>query len=815
MGPDARRSMQARLWCHFVTVPGHRLQVVADDRVHDLAWSDGHWWSAVVDVDAAYRYRLVSDEDVVVVTERGPDHELPPGLADGESVVDRWQSHDPLRPARRSTLFSRALAAHHPATTGEVAGRGVRLRLLEPDVPPGWDLRVVGDGPALGAWQPGGAPALRPAPDGYPWWEVTVADAAALGTAYRHVLVGPDGQVQHEVGDDRVLPADLPTGAVVVDEAFRGRPGWRGAGVAVPVFALRGDRSLGVGQFTDLPAFVDWAADAGMTMVQLLPVNDTIVEHGWADSYPYDPVSVHALHPLYVDVLDLPGAAGVADAVHVLREQLDGLDEVAYERVMAAKWSLLRRLHLDAPADEAVTAFAEAEWDWLGPYALWCVLRDRHGTADHTAWGEDATFDLDRVAEVADPAHPDHGELMLHVWVQYHLRRQLDAAAAHAWGRGVALKGDLPIGVSPTSVETWVHPEWFDLGAQSGAPPDDFATDGQNWGFPTYDWAAMAADGYSWWRHRFEALARTFDAYRIDHVLGFFRIWEIPDGVTSGLLGRFRPCLPLSEPELRGWLDDVDLDALTTPADDDPTDVALLEVDGGWHPRIRWWETSVHARLSPDARAAFDAMANDFLHSRHDQLWRGRGRMALQGVVGATRLLACGEDLGMVPPQVPEVMHDLGVLSLEIERMPKAAGHWRTDPAATPHLSVTSTGTHDMPVLRAWWRDTPATVGRLWSEVLGRAGAPPLDLSPPLAEELVSRQLAAPAMLCVLPVQDWLAIDGDLRRDEPDAEQINQPEDRHHRWRYRLHVTTRQLHASTRFTRRVHDMIVASGRATG
>ena len=573
--------MHLRLMCHYATVPGHRLQVVVGDQATDLAWTDGDWWTATVEVNGPYHYRVVAD-DVVVAREVAPEHRVPPPVTAGDVVVDRWQVHDPVRPARRSTLFSRAVAAHRPAVPESAPRHGVRLRLLEPDVPAGWQLVAVGAGAGLGAWQVEDAPALVPAPDGYPWWQASVA--GDLGTAYRYALRGPEGQVLWETGDDRRLPAGVAPTATVVDEAFGGRPGWRGAGVAVPVFALRGERSLGVGQFGDLPAFVDWAADAGLAVVQLLPVNDTIAVHGWDDSYPYDPVSVHALHPMYVDVEDLPGAERVADAVAMLRDELDALDAVDYPRVMAAKWSLLRHLYLAAPPDPAVTAFAEAEWDWLGPYALWCVLRDHYGTADHATWGSDADFDADRVAEMAAPAHPDHDELMFHVWVQYHLRRQLDAAADHAWGRGVALKGDLPIGVSPTSVETWVHPEWFHLGTQTGAPPDDFAVDGQNWGFPTYAWDAMAQDGYGWWRHRFEALARTFDAYRIDHVLGFFRIWEIPAGASSGLLGRFRPCLPLSGAEVRGWLDDVDLDALTRPPADDPRDVALLAAEGGWHP---------------------------------------------------------------------------------------------------------------------------------------------------------------------------------------------------------------------------------------
>jgi 4-alpha-glucanotransferase len=806
--------MRLRLHCHFRTVPGQRLEVVAGDGTHELTWTAGHWWAGAVDVRGAYGYRLV-DESGPVAREQGPPHAPPPGVAEGDVVVDRWQAYDPVRPARRSSLFSRALAVHHPAVPDASggAGTGLRLRLLEPAVPVGWSPVVLPAAADAATAARAGVARLDPAPDGYPWWQGRAVDPGALADGYRYVLVGPGGEVVEGDREVRHLPPLDGGTAVVVDEALHALGGWRGAGVAVPVFALRGERSLGVGQFGDLPAFVDWAADAGLAMVQLLPLNDTIATHDWDDAYPYDPVSVQALHPLYVDVLDLPGAELVADEVETLRDELEAEDAVDYPRVMAAKWRLLRRLHDAVPRGREVAAFAATEWAWLGPYALWCVLRDRHGTPDPRRWGDDAAHAPGRVAGAREPGHPDHEEVMFHVWLQYHLRRQLDAAAAHARDRGVALKGDLPIGVSPTSVETWVHPEWFHPGTQSGAPPDDFAVDGQNWGFPTYDWEAMAADGYGWWRRRFASLARTFDAYRIDHVLGFFRIWEIPEGHRSGLLGRFRPCLPLSEAEVRGWLDDVDLEALTHPVADE-TDVALLAVRGGWHPRIQWWRTTAHRALRPDVRRAFDAMADHFYFTRHEHLWRGRGRMALSGVVGATDLLACGEDLGMVPPQVPEVMEDRGVLSLEIERMPKRLGAWRTDPAATPYLAVVSTGTHDMSVLRGWWAEEPEAAARLWREGLGRTGAPPVDPAPEVVQEVVAAQLASPSMLCILPVQDWLALDADLRRDDPTAERINVPSDRHHHWRYRLHLTTAQLHEAD-LTPRLRGLVVGAGRATG
>ena len=795
--------------CQYETTTGQRLQIVAGGKITELVWTTGHWWKGEVEISGAYRYRLV-EGDTIVRQEHGPDHEPPPGLTHGTQVVDRWQEQDALRTSRRSSLFSRARAVHHraePCIEPENSD-GVRFRLLEPDVPSGWHPVVLVTDGTNGSTI---TIPMRPAHDGYPWWEAVYGPTPVAG--YRYALRRPDGGLEPEPGQLRIVPPDA-TRTMVVDEAIRGRSGWRGAGLALPVFALRGEHSLGVGQFNDLPAFIDWAADAGMSVVQLLPINDTTVTHDWQDSYPYDPVSVHALHPLYIDVLDLPGADAVVDEVTRLRGELDGLPQIDYLRVMSAKWRLLRTLYAADRNCQGLLAFMDAEWDWLGPYALWCVLRDRHGTADRSEWGLDATFDPTRVAAVRRPDHADHDEFRFHAWLQFHLHRQLEAAAEHAWSRGVALKGDLPIGVSPHSVETWEHPEWFNIGTQTGAPPDDFAVDGQNWGFPTYDWEAMADDGYQWWRHRFAALARTFDAYRIDHVLGFFRIWEIPAGQHSGLRGRFLPCLPLTEPELRGWLDDIDLAPLVTPLDDDPRNQTLLAVPGGWHPRIQWWKTSGYDQLSTKNRSAFDDMANAFFYARHDALWRGRGRMALRGVVEATDMLACGEDLGMVPPQVPEVMRELGMLSLEIERMPKQLGHWRTDPATVPYLSVTSTGTHDMAVLRGWWRESPTTAARLWNEVLKHDGQAPTDLPSAAAEDIVAAQFASPAMLAILPLQDLLAIDAELAHEDPDAECINVPDDRHHRWCYRLHLTTSELHCAGPLTSRLRLLVERAGRAT-
>ncbi|MBA2336216.1 MAG: 4-alpha-glucanotransferase [Acidimicrobiia bacterium] len=869
-----------RLTCciRYHTAAGESLDVVVAGQPTLMSWLADGWWSAQITTyrGARYHYRVMRAGSEIAAERTS---RVTPDFAEGAgSVVDRWRQPDPADAALTSALFRNALQARHEdPVTGPPTG--VIFTVLAPEVPPGLRPGIIGAGPALGDWDQAAVIPMQPAP--FPWWRASVtADAGSLaGTEYKAVLLDGDGAiVLWEPGANRTLPPGLVRPVVVNDDRIGGSAGWRGAGVGIPVFSLRTARSVGVGQFTDLIPFVDWAADAGMSVVQLLPVNDTVKNHDWDDSYPYDVVSVSALHPMYLDLDDL-GAPGITVEVSTARTELEAEPEVAYERVMDAKQRLGRRAYQEVKPslgeDTAFAAFVDDEWEWLGPYSMWCLLRDRNGTAHHSSWGPHHRFDMATLQRMSSTASPEYDELQFHWWLQYQLHRQLAAAASHARRRGVSLKGDLPIGVSPTSVETWVHPRLFHLGAQAGAPPDAFAVRGQNWGFPTYDWEAMSRDGFAWWRDRFRVMARYVDAYRIDHVLGFFRIWEIPPHQVDGLLGRFRPCRPLTEDEVRAALGEVDLDRLLRPAIDvamlkevfaeaapllcqrfftgtgddlrlavggqrdllDAIDggaldgiavdarpsigrhlldlaagAILLRVGDGYQPRISWDATERYRRMTPAVRTAFDRMAADFFHHRHDRQWEEHGRRSLPAVLDATDMLACGEDLGMVPAMVPRVMNQLGLLSLEIERMPKTLGAWISDPAQAPYLSVVSPGTHDTSPLVEWWREDPEVSHRYWRQALGRPDPVPAEAGPDVIEAILRRHLASPAMLCIVPIADLIAVEGRLRRHDGLAERINQPADRYHRWSYRMHLTVETLAADTAFTARVRHLITDAAR---
>ncbi|MDE6831856.1 MAG: 4-alpha-glucanotransferase, partial [Muribaculaceae bacterium] len=346
-------------------------------------------------------------------------------------------------------------------------------------------------------------------------------------------------------------------------------PGWRGAGVAIPVFSLRSEDDFGVGDFYDLKKLVDWAEKTGQRFIQILPVNDTTMTHSWSDSYPYNANSTFALHPMYLRLEELGRLNDKSQMAYYeeMRKELNALADVDYEAVNRLKTQYTREM-FNQDGDNTLGSkdfadFMSDNSEWLMPYAAYCVLRDKYRTPDFHNWDVYADYDAKRI-EAFGKANKK--EIDFVCYQQYHLDRQLRHVREYAHSKGIAIKGDIPIGISRTSVDAWILPLLFNLDCQAGAPPDDFSVLGQNWGFPTYDWEEMSRDGFAWWKARFRKMAEYFDAYRIDHVLGFFRIWQIPMDAIHGLLGMFNPALPLTADEMISGYDfRMDVDLYTRP----------------------------------------------------------------------------------------------------------------------------------------------------------------------------------------------------------------------------------------------------------
>ena len=719
------------------------------------------------------------------------------------TIYDHWIDIPEDAYMYSSAFTECIMARQREKTTRSEYQSTIRLKVRAPQLRQEERLAIVGEPASLGAWD--ARKAIVMTEHEYHEWAVSL-DASQLPMGrfeFKFVIIGNEAEaLMWEQGANRSI--DVPQigqDEVIVYElsqaSFPIYP-WKGAGTVVPIFSLRSEGSFGVGDFGDLKQMIDWVAKTQQRILQVLPINDTNMTHTWQDSYPYNSISIYALHPQYTDLRQLPEIKDEKRKAHFeqLRQELNALPQIDYERMFSAKMDYLRELF----AQEWTTVkrrasykeFFEQNKEWLQPYAAFCVNRDKYGTADFSKWPKESSKFIVQSSKEHD----------FWCYVQYNLDQQMRAAHDYARKHRVVLKGDIPIGISRDGVEAWVEPKYFNLNGQAGAPPDSFSADGQNWGFPTYNWDEMLKDGCQWWVRRFRKMAEYFDAYRIDHVLGFFRIWEIPVPEKSGLEGQFAPALGLSREEIEGY---------GIYGHDD-----LFLVDhkrnDRWHPRIAVQYQEPYQKLDEGEKYNFNRLYNDYFYRRNNQFWYQEAMKKLPRLTQATRMLVCAEDLGMVPDCVPWVMNELRILSLEIQTMPKDSTIRFGKLKRNPYRSVCTFSTHDMPTLRQWWDEDEEQTQAYYNESLRRGGTAPHPLPGWLAKDIVSRQLTSPSMLCLLSLQDWLSIDECLRLPDQNAERINIPANPRHYWRYRMHLTIEQLMKEDDFNENIKTLITQSGR---
>lgn len=769
----------------------------------------------------------------------------------------------------------------------ETGSKIVRLIVRAPQLRDGERLGVLGADKALGAWDV--QKILPMTQHTYNEWVADIDAAHLEGSHLEFKFVAfrnAKNELLWETSMNRTV--DLPemkAGELVsyeLDQAFFALYNRKLAGTQVPVFSLRTRKSAGIGDFGDLKTMIDFVASTGQKVLQLLPINDTTITHTWTDSYPYSCISVFAIHPQYANLHALPelkDAKARAEAEKT-RAELNALDKIDYEKVNDFKINYLRQIFNQEGEKMMKTAeykaFFQDTKQWLVPYAQYSYLRDKNGTADFNQWPDHQVWDEAERKALTDPKTAAYKNVAFFYFVQFVLDRQMQEAHEHAKAKGVILKGDIPIGVNRNGCDVWMEPKYFNLNGQAGAPPDDFSANGQNWGFPTYNWFEMLKDGCQWWNRRFQNMARYFDAYRIDHVLGFFRIWEIPVSSVHGLLGQFAPALAMSREEIESYglhfqddrftrpfitdwvldrvfheragevkekyldrLDDeryqmkpeVDtqrkVEALFADATDEKelwlrdglyaliSDVLFVRDHtnpGVFHPRISAQLDFIYESLYDNDKAAFNRLYNDYFYRRNNQFWYQEAMKKLPKLVQATRMLVCAEDLGMVPDCVPWVMDELKILSLELQSMPKDPSVKFGHLSRNPYRSVCTISSHDMPTLRMWWDENIQRTQEYYNTMLYRQGPAPHPLPGWLASDIISRHLTSPSMLCILSIQDWLATDEALRLPDADAERINIPANPKHYWRYRMHLNIEDLAADKRFVQSITEMISQSGR---
>ncbi len=870
------------------------IQANGVETVYPLVTTDGTVWSGSLSIsdDIHYQYCIYADGNF---SRSEWDFNMRSICNDGNGkvihVVDAWRDK-PEMSFYYSSAFTDCIRCEEKsnkrALKKKTHSRTIRLNVTAPQLARDQMLVLSGNQDFLGNWDTTKGIPLEKGTGLLEWCVRLDASALTLPLEYKFYAANREtGEVidwetglNHSIGNLSVHENEEYIFSDIT--VYFSRPSWKGAGVAIPVFSLRSKKSFGVGDFGDLKKMIDWATLTHQSVVQILPINDTTITHTWVDSYPYKSISIYALHPMYMDlnVLGKLKDAKKSAAFAKRQKELNALSQIDYEAVNSAKLEYIKQKFDEEgenvlESDKYKLFFADNE-SWLMPYAAFSYLRDKFGTADFHLWGDYQKFDRQKIAQLCSPERAIYKEIAFCYYIQYNLHLQLSEAGTYARTHHIILKGDIPIGVSRHSVETWTEPHYFNLDGQAGAPPDDFSVKGQNWGFPTYNWDEMAKDGYAWWRRRFKQMAQYFDAYRIDHILGFFRIWEIPIDAVHGLLGQFSPALPMSVGEIQRYGLWFRPDFFTKPFINDhvldkifgehaqevrlnylqsihdglyqmlpqyDTQRKVEEAFAGktdeksnwlreglhslisdvlfipdrknpnmYHPRIAVQFDFVYEALSWEEKEVFNRLYNDYYYRRHNDFWYHEAMKKLPCLIGATRMLVCGEDLGMVPDCVEAVMKQLQILSLELQRMPKSPNAEFGHVAAYPYLSVCTFSSHDTSTIREWWEEDYGKTARYFQNELHRQDDIPPYASAWICKLIVDLQLNSNSMLTILSFQDWLSINESVRLADASAERINVPADPRHYWRYRMHLTLEELMNSDELNEEIKSMISNSGR---
>lgn len=642
-------------------------------------------------------------------------------------------------------------------------------------------------------------------------------------------------------------------------------------GVLIPVFSLRSGQSCGCGEFADLKILADWCEKAGLDTIQLLPVNDT-----GDDPSPYNALSAFALHPVYCRIDDIPELASMAPElqkkvftkINKLKKNLNPLARVAYAEVLTGKLTVLNEIYEYSrsliDADKKFTEWVSAN-PWVREYGVFRTLKAHHNHAGWQSWRpEFKNGNTDVIARVwKDPVLGDRARY--YAWVQFRLEEQFLATAMHLSKMGIMLKGDIPIMMNEDSADVWAHGANFQLDQRAGAPPDMFAQMGQNWGFPIYNWDYLAAHDYDWWRQRLLQADKFYHAYRIDHVLGFFRIWTIDRNHREGLLGYFRPSIYVSstdlhslgfdngrikwlaEPHVYGWklhelfgMRSVEITArcfnrignedlyifkpeitgekslYEIPLIDHECDLllglyrdrALISVDDGlWSTSWTFRDCSRYQGLNEQEKLGFEELVAR-RGRESEELWQKNGEKLLRFMKETVPMLTCAEDLGVIPQCVPQTLQQLEILSLKI---PRWAREWNREGSPFirvedyPFLSVCAPSVHDTSTLREWW-ETDNDKWIFW-DAMQFGGACPEHYSSETAKKVIARLLQTGSAMCMFQIQDLFALEPAYFVSDPATERVNIPGTvQTSNWSYRIPMLVEDLIENSDFAKRIKEM---------
>lgn len=874
----------------YYAKPGEKLELIIHEkdsscRSHAMFYTENGLWKCEVDYfskSIIHQY-CVTDEKGNIVHEEFVHHFLNfPHNYKEFIIFDQWNNKNFPENYLNNKILKNKLTLPKSRKISVLKKHTHLFRIEAPVYNPDWKIVLIGNTPSLGSWNYENAIHLSQTDFGI--WEAGVEVPEIQRIEYKYAIFDENQQkiIDIEGGENRLTAPNQQKDVlhIVADHYFRFKSYqmYHDAGVAIPVFSIRTEDGFGVGEFNDLKKLGDWASKTSLGIIQILPINDTTANYSWTDSYPYAAVSVYALHPQYLSIenLDFEIPKDLIEEYKTEKNELNSLELIDYEKMISSKWKYLNAIFNWGKEkiykDRNFKKFLKDNEEWLLAYSAFCVLRDKYKTPNFKNWKTHKKYIAGKIAPFFSAKNKDYDASMLHAWVQFQLHKQLNDAVEYLHSLGVSLKGDLPIGIYRYSVEAWTEPELFGMDFQTGAPPDQFTEIGQNWEFPTYNWEAMKNNNYKWWKNRFKALEKYFDAMRIDHILGFFRIWRMPISATQGILGYFNPAIPVVLDEFKArhipfnferyckpFINDEILwkyfgeesfkalefinknfdgtyqfkeefntqrkisDYFKEKSDDDLAEKLISlcanvlfvieekEQETVYHPRFNLFKTESYQYLSDWEKQSLYELYQDYFYKRQDYLWKEKAMEKLPVILNATDMLICGEDLGLVPDCVPQVMDKLAIVALKVQRMPSGNLPFY-NPKNASYLNVVTTSSHDSSTLRQWWKENEVLTQTYFSQQLNQYGKAPEDLNSYLAEIIMKQHLYNDAMLAIFPIQEFLATDENLVNPNINNERINDPSVFPHYWRYRMHINLENIMEKSEFNQKISNRIKDSGR---
>ncbi len=631
-------------------------------------------------------------------------------------------------------------------------------------------------------------------------------------------------------------------------------------GVVTPVFSLRSSQSCGIGEFSDLPLLGQWCKKSGLDIIQILPVNDT----GYQES-PYSALSAFALHPVFIRLSEIPESGNFSIHIKAIREKFEPNKRVQFSAVLTAKLELLNIIYkeniVNIKKNKKIKKWF-ADNSWVKDYALFSTIRNKNLLRSWKNW-DDYVSPAKKELDTFWDKYED--ENFFHVWIQYHLDNQLKKAAVKLEEMEVYLKGDIPILMNEDSCDVWSNRDFFNLELTAGAPPDMFSHDGQNWGFPIYNWKNLKKSNYSWWKKRLIQAAKFYHAYRIDHVLGFFRIWNIPYNMVSGSMGYMNPSAFISINDLKdigfdqgriNWLSKAHIygDELRDKLGQEAESIIDLCLERIGNEDLFLFNTNYlsekmiyKAAISDTAKSVLVGFLKDITliqvekdsfslswnyrnskgftslsdwekekienissHCRDtsEEIWKCNALNLLSFMKNATDMLVCAEDLGAIPDCVPSVLEELGILGLKVLRWAREWGA-NDEPYIPinnyPELSVSTPSVHDSTTLRQWWyeeKNKDALAKGLNIPVL------PEEPDTNAIELFLKAFFQNNSAICILQIQDFFALDNSISDNDIHFERINIPgtvQDTN--WTYRISTELEDLLKREDLSQKINHLV--------